>query len=78
VEFFDLFCCCFDWFELVAIIANAISWNRSRNNRTARRTARSRGEPPPPISGWTKAAYILLPFVLFLGFLLVLRWIVPR
>ena len=78
MEPFD-FCCCFPaWFELVAVIANFAAWNRSGPNREARRAARRNGAPPPPMSGWTKAAYILTPFVLFLAFLLILRWVLPR
>jgi hypothetical protein len=78
VEPFDLFCCCFDWFELVAVIANFMAWDCSAPNREARHTARRNCARPPTMSGWTKAFYILTPIVVFLAFLLILRWFVRR
>ncbi len=74
MEPLDLFCCLLEGLDLVAIIADAVAWNRSRPSRQARRAARRAGEAPPEPSGWLVLVAVLTPVAVVLTVLVVVKW----
>lgn len=71
LELLDLACCFLEMANGGAIVADAVAWKKSRENRREIRQAKRFGVEPP---GWTTAFQILTPMVITLTVLLAIKW----